>query len=158
MKNVLSYGAVMGLTFFAFTAFAATQETANTAYHVQTQQGEEITLPNGTKAMAGIESHATLVEDESGATASQWCSGSGYADANGQPSAAVGYCTIIYDNGDMMWVSYVATESDQPVQWAVLGGTGTYAGTTGGGTSTFVSRRSDGYAWTTKAAGTINTK
>lgn len=69
-----------------------------------------------------------------------------------------GYCTIIPDNGDMLYVSFVLGAADQPATWTVMGGKGGYEGGTGGGTTATVSRRGDGRAWTRKSTGTITTR
>jgi hypothetical protein len=65
---------------------------------------------------------------------------------------------VFYDNGDVLSVAITGAAADQPLTWVVLGGTGKYAGATGGGASKLVSRRGDGYAGTYKATGTITTK
>jgi len=58
---------------------------------------------------------------------------------------------------DVSWYSYVTSGTDH-VSWSVMGGTGKYAGATGGGTGTVVSRRSDGVSWTVQSKGTLITK
>jgi hypothetical protein len=156
MKKILICCAATLLTTLSVNGFAATVQVANTSYGVVTRQPEETTLPNGAKGMIGGQNHAVVVDDETGEAASQWCFGGQVEDANGRHGG--GYCTIFYDNGDVLRISFTTTEPGTPLQWAVMGGTGRWAGATGGGTSTQESVRSDGRSWTSKAKGTITTR
>ena len=108
--------------------------------------------------MANGQWHGSAVDDKTGETTSQWCNGEQYRDAKGTPMYGAGYCTIFNDNGDILWVSFMNSGEGKPGTWAVIGGTGQYQGATGSGTTEQVSRRSDGYAWTSKSKGTLTTK
>jgi hypothetical protein len=115
-----------------------------------------ISLPDGRRAMVGGQWHATIVTDDTDEVMSQWCTGQQGLDENGQPTGGAGYCTILNDAGDVLWVGFAGT-AGEPGRWVVLGGTGAWAGATGSGTTTMVSQRADGRAWTSKSEGTITT-
>lgn len=141
----------------AVVAQAETEKVASTSYWVQVDPGQPVEMPSGAKGRSTMRAHATVVQAD-GEVSSQWCTGHQGVSAQGQTGGA-GYCTIISDNGDMLYVSYVlGGAQDQPATWTVMGGTGSYAGATGGGTSVNVSQRGDGRAWTTQSTGTIVTK
>lgn len=118
-------------------------------------EGTRFESPTGAKGSYAAVSHATLVRDD-GPTASQWCTQEIGEGDDGMPTGFAGYCTIIEDNGDNLWVSFIGTPTDG-ITWTVMGGTGQWAGATGGGTSEMVSQRADGQAWTSRATGTITT-
>ncbi|MEJ2089715.1 MAG: hypothetical protein P8Y69_14825 [Gammaproteobacteria bacterium] len=134
----------------AAVATADTRDVDSTGYAVTTNMGEEITTPEGNKVTIGTVSHASLVDHVTNEEFSQWCTGSSGEFGN------VGYCTVIADNGDVLWVSYLNTEEGG--NWSVIGGTGQYAGATGGGTTTDQSGRGDGQAWTFVSKGKLTTK
>jgi hypothetical protein len=124
----------------------------STTHWVIVDPGRPVAMPNGAKGMTTMRVHGTSVRSD-GVLSSQWCTGHQGVGPTGQAGGA-GYCTLIADNGDMLFVSFM-TGADDNSTWAVMGGTGAYAGATGGGTSTTVSRRGDGMAWTSTSAGTI---
>ncbi len=106
-----------------------------------------------------LEEHRVQVPGaQTGETASQWCTGEQFPDEKGAPMYGAGYCTIFYNNGDILWVSFKGNGANKPGEWAVIGGTGRYEGASGGGKTEMVSQRSDGYAWTSKSTGTLTTK
>ena len=154
MKKLL-FGAVACACLAGF-AQAETQKVNSTAHWVQMNPGNPVEMPNGAKGTAGMQAHATVVSAD-GELMSQWCTAQQGVGPDGQARGA-GYCTIIADNGDILWVSFVNRGPDQPGTWTVMGGTGEYDGATGGGTPTQVSARGDGRAWTNKSTGTIVTK
>jgi len=158
MKKTITYGLTAALGCFAAGAFAETEQVSSTLNQVVIKMPEKVDLPNGKVVMANGQWHASTVNDKNGELSSQWCTGEQYPDAKGAPMYGAGYCTIFFDNGDILWVSFTGTGEGKPGGWAVIGGTGRYAGATGGGTTTTVSRRSDGYAWTSKSTGTLTTK
>jgi hypothetical protein len=119
-------------------------------------RGEVIDLPNGTKVTVGMRTHGSAVSP-TGEERSQWCTSEAHTNAAGEPTGGAGHCEAYYDNGDILWSSFL-TRPGQPTRWSVMGGTGRYEGATGGGTATLVSMRSDGSAWTGKLEGTIVTK
>lgn len=136
--------------FCAVSATAGTRDVNTTAYFVTTNQGQEITTPQGNQVTVGIQNHSNLVDHVTNEEFSQWCTG------NASEAGGAGYCTIIADNGDVLWVSYLNQNGSGT--WTVMGGTGEYLGATGGGTSTPGSQRGDGQAWTSTSTGTLTTK
>ena len=135
---------------------AETQKIENVAYGVQMNAGQPVELPNGAKGVAGVQMHATVVSAD-GELLSQWCNGQQGTGPDGK-MRSVGYCTVIADNGDLLWVSFLNDQGPgKPGTWTVIGGTGQYEGATGGGTTTMVSSRGDGRAWTSRSEGTIVT-
>ncbi len=142
----------------AVAANAATEQLSLTGYDVVTKLGEKETLQNGMIIVVGEQDHASIVNDKTGEQTSQWCNYDYWPDAKGMPTHSVGHCTIFYDNGDLAFIATTGSTNDQPLSWTVLGGTGKYVGATGGGTSKMTSMRSDGYAATFKASGTVTTK
>jgi hypothetical protein len=127
-------------------------------YLVEVASGEEITLPKGQKIATDLTSHGTVVDKATGEVSSQWCSGTEFSDSAGKSMNGVGHCTVFSDNGDMLWLAFLNGTADQPNAWTVLGGTGEYAGATGGGSCSWDSERADGAAATSTCTGTINTK
>jgi hypothetical protein len=157
MKKTLIRAAALVASSVAVFAYAETEQVSSTSYWVQTDPGQPVEMPSGAKGRTVMRSHATVVQAD-GEVSSQWCTGHQGVDAGGQAGGA-GYCTIVSDNGDMLYVSYVlGNGEDQPATWTVMGGTGAYAGATGGGTTSTVSQRGDGRAWTSSSQGTITTK
>jgi len=156
MNRITAYTLAAIMACFAFGAHAETQKTSATAHFVVISQGDAFEMPNGDKGFYGGQSHATSIRED-GTMASQWCTGEVGVNDAGEMTGGAGYCTIIEDNGDVIWVSYVNV-AGQPGTWTVMGGTGAYEGATGGGTSTVVSQRADGQAWTGQSTGTITTK
>ncbi len=134
---------------------ADTRKVSNTSYNVVIDEGEEITTPAGAKVSINVGMHGSVQDEVTGQSLSQWCTGEEAAVEGG--SIGAGYCTLIADNGDVLWVSYVL-HGAEPSTWTVMGGTGQYAGATGSGTTTAVSQRGDGQAWTTKSTGTLTTQ
>ena len=139
--------------FVATSVQAETMQISSTNYWVIVDPGRPVEMPSGAKGMATMRVHGTSVRSD-GVTSSQWCTGHQGVSAEGAPGGA-GYCTLIADNGDMLYVSFMSNGADGTSTWTVMGGTGGYAGATGGGTSSDVSRRGDGMAWTSKTEGTI---
>jgi len=150
------YGLVVGLACIATSAFGATRELDTTVYITVVKPPEKIALANNQTVNANGQTRATLIDDKTGETSSQWCNFEDRIDGAGIPIDA-GYCTVYYDNGDVSWYSYVTAGADH-VNWTVMGGTGKYAGATGSGTGTVVSRRSDGASFTIESKGTLVTK
>lgn len=136
---------------------ADTQTLKLTVDHVQIQQGELVTGPNGGQSRVGNLSQASIVNDETGERSAQWCRGNTMLDGNGMPAVQVGFCTVVYDSGDLLWISYLGTQGGENT-YTVIGGTGQYEGATGGGVNRIVSQRGDGRSWTSKAEGTITTR
>jgi hypothetical protein len=139
----------------ALGAQAGTEQVSSTAHWVQMDPGTAVEMPNGAKGRATMRAHATVIQ-ANGELSSQWCTGHQGVGPTGQAGGA-GYCTIFSDNGDMLYVSYMLG-GDQGGQWTVMGGTGRYMDASGSGTTTVVSRRADGQAWTSTSKGTLTTK
>jgi len=158
MKHAIALVLTVALCGVALGAGAATEQLSVTGYNVVTKLAEKVPLPNGGTIMVGGEGHSSIVNDKTGEQTSQWCNSDAWPDEKGAPTAFVGHCSIFYDNGDVLWISVTGTTNDKPLTWTVIGGTGKYAGATGGGTSKVVSQRGDVYAETYKATGTLTTK
>lgn len=156
MKNAVGLGFAVLLA--AAGGMADTRQVSSTAYSVSLAPGERITLPNGRVVLIGMRSHASLVDDKTGEISSQWCTANGYPGSDGELTAIAGFCSVVADDGDETWISFVGGAAGQPLSWTVMGGTGRYAGATGGGTSRETSNRGDGFAWTSKGSGTVTTK
>jgi hypothetical protein len=152
LTNVVCIAAIFGI---GSCVQAETIQVSNVSYQVVMDEGNRFESPTGAKGYYGVTTHATLVRDN-GALASQWCLQENGEGDDGQPTGVAGYCTIIEDNGDVLWVSFLGTPAEG-VSWTVMGGTGQWAGATGGGTSEMVSQRADGEAWASKSTGTITT-
>lgn len=136
-------------------AQAATQDVSSTVHAVVVDDGEAITTPDGGEVNIRTVSHGTIVNDTTGEILSQWCFGEESPTDEGPVGA--GYCTIIADNGDVLWISYLL-QGGEPSIWRAMGGTGQYQGATGEGTTTFVSERGDGEAWSSHSTGTLTTR
>lgn len=139
------------------TAISETREVDSVSHFVVTQDGDPYETPAGEEGVYGEIMHATQIEAD-GRTSSQWCVGEVSLSGDNGGVGMAGYCTIIHDNGDALFTSYIGPGGGQPSQWTVMGGTGEFAGATGSGTSTTVSQRGDGEAWTVKHTGTLTTK
>lgn len=136
--------------FLTSSVLADTQKIDNTAYGVVIERPMEVTMTNGAKVMTGGLFHANSV-DANGEVNSQWCRSTTALGDEG-PVAGGGYCTIIAENGDLLFVWFGGGN------WGVINGTGRYEGATGGGTTTGVSQNPDGYAYTNKSKGKIKLK
>ena len=155
--NKLHTGAIGAFALsVAFNALADTAKVDSTLYWVQTDAGQVVEMPSGTKGRTVVRNHVTVVSAD-GEVSSQWCTGHQGVDGSGRAGGA-GYCTSISDNGDMLYLSYVMGAEDEPASWTVMGGTGAYEGATGSGTSITTSLRGDGRAWTSRAQGSITTQ
>ncbi len=158
MKSVVGAFLVALLCSVAAGAFADTEQLDAIGYNVVTKLGEKTKLANGDVVLVGGEGHASIVNSKTGEQTSQYCNIDTWVDANDVQTGGVGHCSVFYDSGDVAWVSVAQTTVDQPVTWTVIGGTGKYAGATGGGMSKVVSTRGDGYASTYEISGKIVTK
>ena len=143
--------AVLMSGFLCSIALADTQKVSSTSYGVTVVPPEATALANGTVIMNGGLFHASSVDDN-GDVNSQWCRGSNAMGDNGQPVAGGGFCTIVSQTGDLLWVWFGGGK------WGVISGTGEWAGATGGGTSEPVSQSPDGFAYVNKSSGSITSK
>jgi hypothetical protein len=147
----------IGSLAFAPPARAETRQITTVGYQVSLDRGEVVELANKRKVRVGMRSHATVVDQATREEFSQWCTGEAQLSEAGAPTIEAGYCALLADDGDVLWVSYFVSDP-QRSQWTVIGGTGRYAGATGAGTAKLASERSDGYAWTLTSTGTLTTK
>ena len=155
MKKFKPVLLLVATSLWSLSLAADTREVSNTSYNVNVEDGEEITAPDGSQINIRAGSHGSVQDEVTGESFSQWCTGE-LAQQEGGPMGA-GYCTLIADNGNVLWVSYVL-HGAEPSTWTVMGGTGQYEGASGSGTTTVVSQRGDGQAWTSKSTGTLTTK
>ncbi len=138
------------------TVVADTQKVNSASYGVITQDATEITMPNGSKVMVGARNHAVLI-GEDGDSFSQWCTGSTVTETSGQATGA-GSCAAIADNGDVLWVWFLNAGPGSEGAWGVIGGTGQYAGASGGGKTQPGKLLGDGRSFTGTSTGKIKTK
>ena len=141
---------VLGLGFFT-SAVAETQKINNVNYGVVVNEDQEIEMTNGVIVTTGGLSHATSVNVD-GDINVQWCRQT-VATKDGEPIGGGGYCTIVnQESSDMLWVWFGQSE------WGVIGGTGAWAGATGGGITEQVSQNADGRSFISKAMGEVMLK
>ena len=143
--------AVLMFCVFSTAASAEVQKINNTSYGVVIEEAGPVEMANGVTVMAGGLFHSSVV-NEDGSTFSQWCRGSQAVDDKGAPVAGGGFCTLVAENGDLLWVWFGGGK------WGVIGGTGEYAGATGSGSSEPVSQNPDGRAFVNRSMGEIVTK
>ena len=156
MKRSIILGASAALLVAAMNSHADTEEINSISHFVITDPGTPYETNTGGKGVYGQIMHATQIAAD-GTLSSQWCIGEVAAAEEGSGGSA-GYCTIIFDNGDVLYTSYIGVGGGQPTAWKVMGGSGEYAGATGSGTSALVSVRADGEASTVRHTGTLTTK
>src|SRR4030095_7349101 len=132
-----------------------------TVYIQLTRAGDLVTLPNGRKALVGGESRGIVVNDATGEVSSEWCSTTGFVEPEPNSIGNAGSCTAFFPNGDalLMWLEWPIDEKGDEgnARWTVMGGSGRFAGATGGGTTEIKSMLGDG-GWTGKGTVKITTK
>jgi hypothetical protein len=141
---------VLVLSVLSTFAFAATEKISNVQYGVLIEAPQPVGMSNGMTVMSGGLFHSNVVQAD-GSVSSQWCRGS-TAMMDDKPVSGGGFCTIIADNGDLLWVWFGNGD------WGVIGGTGQYDGATGGGKTEPVSQNADGRSFVNKSTGEITTK
>ena len=119
---------VVGL-WHAIPAQAQVTETSGTAVYVPVSV-ETVELPDG-RTLARVRSVGYVMSDDSAnpfRDSGQTCTGTNVGDV------ASGYCDAIDSDGDLYWIAW----NNGPVNgsWHLIGGTGKFAGMSGGGTST----------------------
>lgn len=139
-------------------ATAEAQELELTHHMVTMSEGETIQTPQGNEVTLRVRSHGSVINDRNGEQYSQWCYGETQGSESGAGVPGAGYCTLVDDEGDAWWVSYIVHADGRPTDWSVIGGTGKFADATGGGTHRVVSERGDGQAWTGRSVGTLKTR
>jgi len=141
----------------AMSANAGPEPLSETGYDVTTRTGETIVLPNGNTVIINALAHETIVNDKTGEQASEWCSYDTLQDPKGAFLHYLSYCTRVYDDGDVLWSTAVG-DNAETTRFTIAGGTGKFAGATGGGLTTTTSMRRDGRSTTFKNVGTLTTK
>ena len=150
-------GVFLGLLIVAAPQVSAdTQDVSSMAYGVVVEEGDQVSMTNGNTAFVGGLFHSNVINNE-GEHFSQWCRATGIANAKNEPLGTGGYCTLIDSNGDVLWVWFRNMGPGSPGVWGAIGGTGAWAGATGGGTTESVSQSPDGRAAVNKTTGTITT-
>jgi hypothetical protein len=158
MNKIGIAGLTAALSLFATIACADTEKVNSTAYWVIVEQNQQFPLSTGSTVNAGGLVHANVINAD-GEHLSQWCEGDQVTDADGKPVGGAGFCTLIEEDGDMLWVWFRNDGPGQGSTWGVIGGTGEYAGATGGGTSSEPTSTSpDGQSWVNTSTGSITTK
>lgn len=139
-------------------AWAQTQDLELTHYMVIQNEGQTVETPQGRTVTVDVTTHGNVVDRRTGTEYSQWCYGENQGAQSGAGVPGAGYCTLVDDDGDVWWVSYVVHGDGRPTTWSVIGGSGKYLDATGGGTHGVVSQRGDGRAWTAQSTGTLTTE
>lgn len=156
LKTTTAAIALLLTSFLTTGASADTIRSNSTLYNTITEMPTAIELPGGTTVLGGGSSTGVIVQED-GTQSMQYCVNTGVQREDGNNLGA-GHCTIVYDNGDLLWVSFHADGSGEASTWTVIGGTGEWEGATGGGTTELVSMRGDGRSWTATSKGKIKTK
>jgi hypothetical protein len=150
-----SFAFSFALAIASFAASAETQQVSSTIYAINIEEPKTDKL--GT---TGVDlSYGRLLNghtvSSTGELSSQWCQITG-ADKEGKTLGGAGFCTVIEENGDILWV-WLRVTGDSTNDWGVIGGTGEYVGATGGGTTKLVKTMPDGTLMY-ESKGTITTK
>lgn len=148
---------VLMLTFCGLiwgAAHAATEQIDAMIYGVDVEPNETINNPNGHTVTVGGLTHATII-NANGDKSSQWCRGTTVSDGDSFIGGA-GFCTIVSSEGDYLWIWWKPT-TPEVNDWGVIGGSGRWAGATGGGDNTITTQFPDGRAWISHSTGTITT-
>lgn len=154
MTNCVRIFLLFGFSCLGATAFAETMEVEIKVYGVAVEQDETSNSTSGHVVDRGGLSHETTVYSN-GEVFSQWCSGTTVNNGDAEIGAG-GYCAGENRDGDYLWIWWRSTGPDSN-DWGVIGGSGRYAGATGGGTNKVITQFPDGRAWTSEAKGTIKT-
>ena len=137
--------------FLSGTALAETLTIESTGHYVRVNDPEMLELEGENEVYLGYQRHIA-VEAKDGQTESHWCYG---ANIIGEESLAFGggYCIAIDEDGDAYW-TWFQVRRRGGFDWQVMGGTGKYEGSTGGGESIATNVMPDGSA-TLEITGTI---
>ena len=112
--------------------------------------------PSGLRRIVNSVGQTTILDSNTGERSSEWCYTEILPDAVSPNLGIIGHCTAFYDDGSLLFMSLTwRAGDDKSGRWTVLGGTGRYAGASGGGTSEDLSTSADGNAWTGRGSGTI---
>lgn len=123
------------LTLFTGTANADKHKETGTTIWVETSS-EGTELANGHTVKRTTNEGISLSDDPKSVfhNAKQISSGSDIYDAAGELLGSYGYGEIRVSDGDLAFYSYSNSPETDAV-WTIIGGTGKFAGITGGGTS-----------------------
>lgn len=141
------------LAFFATVALADTQVVNSTQSAVIVSQNQTFQNSNGDSIETGGVTHITG-HDVNGEKNSQWCTGT-FASKGEDFLGGAGYCTVVNEDGDYLWVWWRPT-SPTANEWGVIAGTGAWQGATGGGTTETTTQMVDG-TWISQSNGKIVT-
>jgi len=141
------------LGFLAASAVADTQVVDSTQSAVIVREADTFENTGGVTVETGGITHITGI-DANGQANSQWCTGS-FASNGDNFLGGAGYCTIVSESGDFLWVWWRPTAPDAN-DWGVIGGTGQWQGATGGGTTQTTTQMPDG-TWISQSKGEITT-
>lgn len=126
--STFSIMAVAGL-WVSVPAHAQPATTSGTAVYIP-QSVETVELPDG-NTLTRIRSSGYVMSDDAAnpfRDSGQTCMGSGIGER------MRGYCDAIDADGDMYWIAW--NNGPDSSAWHLIGGTGKFAGMSGGGTST----------------------
>lgn len=134
--STLSVIAVLGLT-LADTAQAQPSESSGTAVYVPVDTHTTELSDGG--AITRIQTRGYVMSDDPEnlfRDSGQTCMGTGIGDVMN------GYCDGIDGDGDMYWISWHSGPDGE--SWRLIGGTGKFAGLSGGGMTTTHPPSADG--------------
>lgn len=138
MRTLLTLS-IVATAAFALTGAAHAQpaESSGTAVYVPTMT-HTTDLPDG-GAITRLHTKGYVMSDDAEnpfRDSGQNCMGSGIGDVMN------GYCDAVDGDGDMYWISW--HNGPDGNTWRLIGGTGKFAGLSGGGTSTAYPPSADG--------------
>ncbi len=154
MKNLIRITLACCISLGAGAVIADTQTIDAMVYAVEISANQDIEAPNGHTVNAGGLTHGTII-NSNGDKSSQWCRGATVADGDAFIGGA-GFCSIVNDSGDYLWIWW-RPSGPGTNDWGVIGGSGAWAGATGGGVNTITTQFPDGRAWISHSEGTITT-
>ena len=139
MKKLLAALAIFGL--LSAPSIQAEESGGGQASYV-TVSVEEFELAGGQGAVRVHQKGSVTAEGTPFHLGNQDCFSTAILAAEGPPTVTFGYCDSSDEDGDV-WIVSFKNEADEPGTWKLIGGTGKYAGITGGGTSTVDMQSSD---------------
>lgn len=159
MKGI-PFVAVLGVALVSAAGGSASARefAVNGSIHYKVEPTGQVNLAAGRTLVSQRLVGTIKVDDESAPIndSSQECVGA-FVIQDGQTIEGHGYCVAHDAGGDTWWLSYAAGPTESA--WMVTGGTGKYAGMTGGGNTFYASdaksiTAADG--WMQKISGTLN--
>ncbi len=109
-------------------------------------RGHEAALANGGKLVHALNAGVIIADDASVPfhMASQNCMNAAVLNADGSAAGASGHCTAMDGDGDTWSLWWRGEGEGEGSAWQIIGGTGKFAGMTGGGTTTTLHQAADG--------------